>query len=57
LGGKVGETEAAGQTSVSLHEIEVQGTTRKVAVILMGSDGRGDDVRALLAYAERQFRR
>lgn len=57
LGGKVGETEAAGQTSVSIHEIEVQGTVRKVVVILMGSHGRTDDVTSLLNYAEYQFRR
>ncbi|MCA9367061.1 L,D-transpeptidase family protein [Candidatus Kaiserbacteria bacterium] len=57
LGGKVGETEAAGQTSVSIHEIEAQGTTRQVAVILMGSSARTDDVTSLLNYAEHQFRR
>ncbi len=57
IGGKVGETNAAGQTSISLHEIEVQGETRTIVVILLGSEGRSDDVRTLLKFAESNFKR
>lgn len=57
VGGKVGETLAAGQTSVSLHEVMVQGSERTVVVILLGSEGRNDDVRALLSFVESRFSR
>ena len=56
VGGKVGETEAAGQTSVSLHEVRIQGERRIVLVVLLGSSARSDDVRSLLGYVESRFR-
>jgi len=34
VGGKVGETNAAGQTSVSLHKLKFQGVERTLAIIL-----------------------
>ena len=55
VGGKVGETNAAGQTSVSLHEVEISGETRVIALILLGSTGRTDDVLKLLSFVERRF--
>ena len=55
IGGKVGETIAAGQTSVTLHTIEVKGTKRVVAIIILGSENRNADVRELLRYAEERF--
>ncbi len=55
IGGKVGETIAAGQTSLTLHTIKVKGTTRVVAIIILGSENRNDDVRELLRYAEERF--
>jgi D-alanyl-D-alanine carboxypeptidase len=55
LGGKVGETTAAGQTSVSLHLIRVKGTDRVIAIILLDSKSRGADVRELLQYAQERF--
>lgn len=55
IGGKVGETTAAGQTSVSLHTINVKGTQRVIAIILLGSTGRNADVKALLQYAIERF--
>jgi D-alanyl-D-alanine carboxypeptidase len=55
VGGKVGETRAAGQTSVSLHEIEIDGVTRTIAVIVLGSAARSDDVRTLVSFIEQQF--
>lgn len=57
IGGKVGETSAAGQTSVSLHRVTIQGSKRTVAIILLGSEHRGDDVRALLQFVEERFKR
>ena len=55
IGGKVGETIAAGQTSVTLHKLQVKGETRVVAIIILGSVSRNDDVRELLRYAEERF--
>jgi D-alanyl-D-alanine carboxypeptidase len=56
VGGKVGETSAAGQTSVSLHTITIQGSDRTVAIILLGSAHRGDDVRQLIDFVEERFK-
>ena len=56
LGGKVGETTAAGQTSISLHKIKLQGSDRTVVIILLGSSSRGDDVRALIQFVEERFK-
>ena len=55
VGGKVGETNAAGQTSISLHELKIDGTTRTVVVIVLGSTGRTADVQALVTFVENRF--
>ena len=57
VGGKVGETLAAGQTSISLHKIMFQDEERVLVVILLGSDGRTDDIEALLSYVQEKFGR
>lgn len=57
VGGKIGETTAAGQTSVSLHEVSIQGSKRTVAIILLGSTQRDQDVRTLMEFVEEQYRR
>jgi hypothetical protein len=57
LGGKVGETIAAGQTSISLHRLMVQGKSRTLAVIILGSKDRHGDVVALYEYAKERFAR
>jgi len=57
IGGKVGETQAAGQTSVSLHRVTVQGEERVVVVILLGSDSRTEDVEALVSYVQQRYGR
>ncbi len=57
VGGKVGETSAAGQTSVSLHTVKIQGSERTVAVILLGSAHRTDDVKLLISFVEERFKR
>jgi D-alanyl-D-alanine carboxypeptidase len=55
VGGKVGETIAAGQTSVSLHELKINNTTRTVVFIILGSEQRTADVQTLVSFVERQF--
>ncbi len=57
VGGKVGETSAAGQTSVSLHTVKIQGSDRTVAVILLGSAHRTEDVKLLIGFVEERFKR
>ena len=57
VGGKIGETTAAGQTSVTLHEVSIQGSKRTVAIVLLGSTGRDADVRTLMQFVEEQYRR
>lgn len=57
IGGKVGETLAAGQTSLSLHSITVGGKERQVAIIILGSEGRNSDVEKLLSHVESEFNR
>jgi len=55
LGGKIGETLAAGQTSATLHTLKVKGEERIVAIIILGSKARNEDVLQLLSYAEERF--
>lgn len=55
IGGKIGETRAAGQTSITLHKLTVGETERTLAVIILGSSSRSADVRELLSYAEERF--
>ncbi|HEY0964823.1 MAG TPA: L,D-transpeptidase family protein [Candidatus Paceibacterota bacterium] len=57
IGGKVGETSAAGQTSVTIHNITLQGSERTVVIILLGSASRDDDVRTLIRFVEDRFKR
>ncbi len=55
IGGKVGETLAAGQTTVSVHELTIRGQRRVLAIVLLGSEQRSADVRTLLQYAIDRF--
>ena len=52
IGGKVGETNAALQTSVSLHQVEIDGRNRTIAVIVLGSCDRSGDVEKLLEFVD-----
>jgi D-alanyl-D-alanine carboxypeptidase len=54
-GGKIGETSAASQTSVSVHRRTINGQERAIAVVLLGSEARSEDVRALLQYLEERY--
>ena len=55
IAGKVGETKAAGMTSVSLHTLSVGGVDRVVMVVLLGTDGRTRDVQQLISYITTLF--
>lgn len=55
IGGKVGETLAAKQTSISLHKLTFQGEERTLAVILLGSEGRTEDIKTLISYVQSRF--
>lgn len=55
IGGKVGETEAARQTSVSLHRLSFGGNEREIIIVLLRSEGRTEDVKTLLAYLRERF--
>ncbi len=57
IGGKVGETDAAGQTSISLHKMQFNGEDRVLAIILLGSSGRTKDVETLIYYLQNRFSR
>jgi len=55
IGGKIGETDAAGQTSVTIHRLSFGGTTREVVIVLLGSNARSHDVGELLTYLQERF--
>lgn len=55
VGGKIGETEAAGQTSVTIHRLSFGGTSRDVIIVILGSNARTADVTALLSYLQGRF--
>lgn len=54
-GGKIGETLAAGQTSVSLHTVVVEGHERTLAVILLGSQERNADIKRVLDFIAEHY--
>ena len=56
-GGKTGETNAAGQTSISLHRFMVRGEERLVAIAVLGSTDRTRDVLRLHTYFQERFTR
>lgn len=55
IGGKVGETQAAGQTSVSFHRLTVKGEERIVVIVILGSENRVDDINELITYLRERF--
>lgn len=55
MAGKVGETTAAGQTSISLHKITVKDSDRVIAVVILNSENRPEDVRKLTQYINDRF--
>ncbi len=55
IGGKVGDTLAAGQTSVSFHRLSVKGEERIVVIVLLNSKDRVSDVVDLITYMHERF--
>ena len=57
LGGKIGETLAAGKTSITIHNIaDAAGKDRPVAIIILGSKERNKDVAFIHSYFTERFR-
>ena len=57
VAGKIGETTAAGQTSVSLHVVPVDDEDRLIAIILLGTDERTADITRLLDHVSKWYNR
>ncbi len=55
IGGKVGDTAAAQQTSVSFHRLTVKGEERIVVIVLLGSAHRNQDITELVTYLRERF--
>ncbi len=52
IGGKVGETQAAGQTMASVFEVPIAGVTRPIAVMVLDSTNNIADTAALVDYVQ-----
>lgn len=50
LGGKIGQTNEAGETYAGIYEVKVDGKPRRIAVIVLGSKEAKHDVAALLRF-------
>ena len=55
-GGKIGETEAARQTSITVHDVNFGNTIRPIVLIVLGSESRDRDVRQLHQYLLEMYR-
>ncbi|MSU55467.1 MAG: hypothetical protein EXS46_02940 [Candidatus Taylorbacteria bacterium] len=56
IGGKVGQTTAAGETMVALFDLEVRGEKRPIAIIILGSTDEKGDVEKILEYVKVNYR-
>lgn len=55
IGGKVGQTTAAGKTIVSLFSEKLEGETRPIVIIALGSADNAADARAILAHVQATY--
>ena len=55
IAGKIGETQAAGQTSLTLHRLFVDGEARTIVIIVLGSADRTRDVERLVDLLYERF--
>lgn len=55
VGGKIGETQAAQQTSVTVHELSFGEETRPVIIVVLGSGARSQDVTRLHNYVQTRY--
>ncbi|PIY96212.1 hypothetical protein COY65_01335 [Candidatus Jorgensenbacteria bacterium CG_4_10_14_0_8_um_filter_39_13] len=54
-GGKIGFTNAAGKTMLSIFEININGQTRPIAIIVLGSEDEINDTQKILTWLEKTF--
>lgn len=52
VGGKVGDSSAAGETLLSVFELDIKGAKRPIAIILLGSTEKEADAKALFDYVK-----
>lgn len=57
VGGKIGETLAAGKTSISLHRVQFKDQDRILVVILLGAQNRTEEIESLIKYVKDRFGR
>jgi len=55
VGGKVGKTTAAKETSLLAYEMSIKGTPRTLVFIILGTEDRFDSQRKLYEYIEKQY--
>jgi hypothetical protein len=55
VGGKIGETLAAKQTSITLHKVRFGNESRTIVVILLGTESRSEEVIKLLSYVRAKY--
>ena len=56
-GGKIGETTAAKQTSITIHaRTDSNGVQRPIAIVLLGSNSRNADVTFIYNYFDERFK-
>ena len=55
VGGKVGMTQAAGETIISIFDISIEDETRPIVVIALGTNNRARDAAALIDYIRRSY--
>lgn len=56
IGGKVGKTNAAGQTIISIFETQLSGAKRPVVVIALGSQSNAADAQQLISWIRSSYR-
>ncbi|HEY0010978.1 MAG TPA: L,D-transpeptidase family protein [Candidatus Paceibacterota bacterium] len=55
VGGKVGQTLAAGNTAIAVYNITIRGEKRPIAIVLLDSQDIGRDMREMVNYVLREY--
>jgi len=55
VGGKVGQNSAAGETALSIFEVEKGGTKRPVVAIVLGSENRTADATSIINFIRESY--
>ncbi|OGG61402.1 hypothetical protein A3C87_00240 [Candidatus Kaiserbacteria bacterium RIFCSPHIGHO2_02_FULL_49_34] len=56
VGGKVGHTKAADETMLAVFHIDIRGTSRPIAIVVLGSTNIKDDVNKIRDYIAERYR-